>query len=101
MNMQPEYNTLPEFQDQVTELQKDRKGLALASLVLGLVGIILWIIPIFAYLGCIPGLVFGILGRKSTKRGMAIAGIILNCVFLIAAIINSVVGALLWTSLMS
>lgn len=64
----------------------DRKGLATAALVLGIVGIPL---ACCAYLAIIPGLlgvIFGILGIKSSKKGMAIAGIICGLVAIVAGI---------------
>jgi len=70
-------------------------GAAIASLVLGIVGLIMWLLPILGYPVTIVGLVLGIKGRKSIKRGVAIAGIILSSIGLFLTIVNSIVGAYL------
>ena len=76
----------------------DRKGFAIASLVLGIISI-----P-FVCWGCIGlicgilGLVFGILGLKSTKRGLAIAGIVTGTIGLFICLIMIVVGAIIGSS---
>ena len=72
---------------------KDKKGQAITSFVLGLFGIIAWFIPIFGLPVTIVGLIMGIKGRKSSKRGLAIAGIVLCTIFLIITLINAGIGA--------
>lgn len=72
---------------------RDNKGKALASLILGLFSIIAWIIPLFGLPVTVVGLIMGILGRKSTRKRMAIAGIILSIIFLIATVVNASLGA--------
>jgi RNA polymerase subunit RPABC4/transcription elongation factor Spt4 len=72
---------------------KDKKGFAIASLVLGLCGMIAWLLPLTGFPVTILGLIMGVLGYKSSKRGMAIAGLILSMVGLVATIINSAIGA--------
>ncbi|MCD8500451.1 MAG: DUF4190 domain-containing protein [Bacillaceae bacterium] len=74
-------------------------GKATASLVLGLVGIIAWFIPLFGYPVTITGLVLGVKGLKSKNRGMAIAGVTLSIIFLVITIINSIIGAIIASSL--
>jgi hypothetical protein len=64
----------------------DRKGFATASLVLGIVGILCCC---FSWVATIPGIlaiIFGALGTKSSKKGMAIAGIICGAVAIILGI---------------
>lgn len=75
------------------QLKKDNKGAAVASLVLGLVGLIAWLFPLAGFPVTIVGLIMGIVGQKSTKRGMATAGVIISMVGFIATIINSAIGA--------
>jgi RNA polymerase subunit RPABC4/transcription elongation factor Spt4 len=72
---------------------KDKKGFAITSLVLGIVGCIAWLLPLLGYPVTILGLIMGVVGYKSSKKGMALAGIILSIIGFIATIINSVVGA--------
>ena len=59
-----------------------------ASLVLGIINCIFWIIPIIGVPLGIIGLVLGCLKKYQ-------AGIILNAITLVAAVINSIVGAIL------
>ena len=74
--------------------QPEQKGQSIASLVLGLCGLVAWCIPLFGYPVSIIGLIMGILGSKKGGKGMAIAGIILSVICLIATLINSVLGAM-------
>src|SRR3989344_6895948 len=52
-----------------------KNGKATAGLVLGIIGLIAWFLPIIGAPITIIGLIFGIKGLKSLKRGVAIAGI--------------------------
>ena len=63
-------------------------GKSTASLVLGIINCLMWLLPI---IGIPVGIVGLILGCK--KRYMA--GIILNAVTLTAAVVNSIIGAIL------
>lgn len=54
---------------------KDRKGLAIASMVLGIVALVLFCIWYISLPCAILSIVFGIISIKSSKKGMAIAGI--------------------------
>lgn len=70
------------------------KGSATAGFVLGLVSIIAWIIPLFGYPVTICGIIFSAKGLKCpSKKGMAVAGLVLSIIFLILTLINSIVGA--------
>ena len=73
---------------------KDSKGKAKAGFILGLISIVAWLVPLFGVPVTIVGLVLSILGVKSSRKKMAIAGIILSAIFLIATIINAVIGAM-------
>lgn len=73
----------------------NRPGLAIASLVLGLITLIAWCLPICGAPLAIAGIITGILGLNSTNRGMAIAGLIIASLGLILSIVNSIVGVLL------
>jgi uncharacterized membrane protein len=68
------------------------KGMAIASLVLGIVGLLAWCLPLCGAPVTICGIIFGILGLKSDGRKMAIAGIILAVIGLVATIINGAIG---------
>ena len=66
-----------------------KNGKAVTSLVLGIVGVITAFIPsgvgaILTFIVAIIGIIFGIKGLKSLKRGIAIAGIVLCSLVLLA-----------------
>lgn len=70
-----------------------RKGFAIASMVLGIIGLVgsccsMMTLGILSLLLGVVGLIFGILGLKSQGKGMAIAGIVMAC-------LNLVIGVLL------
>ena len=74
----------------------ERNGLSIASLVLGLIGIVAWLLPLAGYPVTIVAIVLGAKGMKQQSgRGMAIAGLVLGIVFLVLTLINSVLGAYL------
>lgn len=74
----------------------ERKGITIASLVLGLIGIVAWLLPLAGYPVTIVAIVLGVKGMKQqTGRGMAIAGLVLGIVFLILTLINSFLGVYL------
>lgn len=77
----------------MTEQQQTGGGNAIASLVLGIIGMIAWYIPLFGAPITIVGLVLGIKGMKSNSRGMAIAGVVLCIIGLVFTIINGAIGA--------
>ncbi len=83
---QPNSN-VPNYAAPAEETDKGKSGFAIASLVLSIVGVpaicCCCIGPIFSILG----LIFGILGRKSDKKSMATAGIIISIVSLALFII--------------
>lgn len=68
---------------------------AITSLVCGIVSVLGWCVPLCGCPVTIGGIVFGIIGLKSEKRTLAIWGIALSVLFLIASIINAAWGAYL------
>ena len=74
---------------------EEKKGLSIASFVLGLVGIVAWCLPLLGYPITIAGIITGALGIKKGGKVFAIIGIICSAVFLIATIVNSVLGAMM------
>lgn len=75
-------------------MQHSGSGKATASMVLGFVSIITWLLPIIGLPTTIIGLVLGIKGLKSNRRGQAIAGIVLSSIFLGLTLLNSIMGVL-------
>ena len=63
--------------------KKDNSGLAIASLVLGIAGLVLTWIPccnLATFIIFPLGIIFGILSLKSSKKSLAIWGIVLNSI---------------------
>jgi len=73
-----------------------RWGLAIASLIWGILSIVLLITIIFPFALGILAIVFGALSLKSQKKGMAIAGIITGAIGLFLAILIIVIG-MVWS----
>lgn len=72
---------------------ESKNKFAVASLVLGIVSIITWLLPIAGLPTTILAIVFGVKGRSGVKKGMATAGMILGIIFLVITAINSGLGA--------
>ncbi|MEG2348265.1 MAG: hypothetical protein RSB67_01280 [Clostridia bacterium] len=68
---------------------------AIVSFVLGLIGLIAWFIPIFSYVACIPGLIFGLQSKKIKHSWQSTAGITLNIISICLAVINSIIGVII------
>ncbi len=75
--------------------KKDQSGLAITSLVLGIIGMFAWFIPLCGFPISVVGLILGILGVKSEKHGLAVAGIVLASISLALTILNAIFGALI------
>ena len=67
--------------------QKDRKGFAIAALVLGIVSIVLACVWFLSIPCGILAIILGALSLKSSKRGFSIAGIITGIIGTLALII--------------
>lgn len=71
------------------------KNKAVASLILGIVSLLTWVIPIIGFPTTIIGLVLGVKSIKSKDYGvMAIIGTILSSVCLLLTIYSAIVGAI-------
>lgn len=68
------------------EVVNNKKGLCIASLVLGIISIVFCCIYVISIPCAILALIFGIIGVKSTTKGMAIAGIITSAISLIVLV---------------
>lgn len=82
-------------------LPEEKKGMSIASLVLGIVGLVAWCLPLLGYPVSIVGIILGAVGMKKGGKGMAIAGIILCALCLIATLVNSIAGAMMAVSSLS
>ncbi len=71
---------------------KDKSGLAVASLIIGIASFLLAFIPCIGAISSILGIVFGALSLRSSKKKLALAGLILSCVTLLFSIIAPIAG---------
>jgi hypothetical protein len=81
----------------VTEPVKDKSGLAIASLVLGIISFCGSWVPYANFclaLFVIAGIITGVMGLNSSKKGMAIAGLVLS-ILALCAVVTSII---FWTS---
>jgi hypothetical protein len=71
------YNPYASYVQPIAAPVNDGSGMAVASLVLGIIGVPCCICAPF-YIVQLLAIIFGVLGLKSSKRGMAIAGLVLG-----------------------
>ena len=76
-----------------TLVMKDKKGAAIASLVLGINSVWAWFIPLIGFPVSVVGILMGIVGLKSSKKRLALAGLILAVIGFVATTVNSAIGA--------
>lgn len=72
--------------------REDKKGFSIASMVLGIISLVFCFVWIISIPCAILAIIFGILGIKSTGKGMSIAGLVTSG---IGIIISFVIFALL------
>ena len=73
------------------------RGLALAGMILGVIGMVTWLLPCVGVPVTVTGLILSIIGRRSVSRkGMALAGIILSSIALALSLISSLLGVFLF-----
>jgi hypothetical protein len=75
--------------------KKDQRGLAIASLVLGLISLCAWFIPLCGGPIALAGLVTGYMGKESSQRTLAIAGLVTSALGMLGTLINAAYGAYL------
>lgn len=71
------------------------QGKAIASLVLGLCSVVFWLCPLVGLAIAVTGLVLGIVSARESRRGMAVAGIVLSGIGLVLSVVNAAIGAYL------
>lgn len=84
---EPKIEEKPKVEVIREEPVKDKKGFAIAALVLGIIAIVLCCIWYVSIPCGILAIIFGILGIKSSKKGMSIAGLVTGAIGLIVSII--------------
>lgn len=77
----------------VNAVQKDGRSKAIAALVLGVLGLIGWLIPIIGLVLGVLALIFGTTSLSSSKRKLAIAGIVLGVITIGLSIFGIVLNA--------
>ena len=80
-------------------MEKKMIGFSIASLALGVISLCGWVLPCLGIPLTIAGIVLGIIGiKKNALKPMAIVGIILNALMLIAGLVNAIFGAVIGAS---
>jgi hypothetical protein len=89
----------PQFSSSPAPASGNERIMAIASLVLGVINLCSWFFPICGIPLSLVGLVLGFLGMKDpSQKTLAIAGMVLSGLGLIAACINAALGAYLAVS---
>ena len=73
----------------------DRPAYAITSITLGGVSLLAWCLPILGLPISVLGIIFGITGRDTSRRGLATCGLVLSFVGLLASVANAAIGAYL------
>ncbi|MBK0420716.1 DUF4190 domain-containing protein [Leucobacter sp. CSA2] len=87
----PDYSAAPAY-----PAATEQKGLAISSLVLGIVGVVFsFLVSFVGLVAGVVGLVLGILARKKGQpKGMSLTGIILSAAAIVLAIISMIIVAM-------
>lgn len=93
-----DYDTYFDEDDDVYDFSKPESDAgSWTSLVLGIIGSLGWIIPIIGLPITIVGTVFGAINMKSRRlKGVAIAGFVVNIVFLVASVTKGILDIIKW-----
>ena len=75
--------------------QNNSNGMSIASLILGIIGLVAWILPLLGYPINIKGLILGIISNKKEKNKFSKTGIILSAIGLGITAINSIAGVIM------
>lgn len=67
--------------------KKDNSGVAIVSFGLGIFSLCVWFLPVVALLIPVLGLILGIISKDSSRRGLAINGIVLNVIGIVLNIV--------------
>ncbi|WP_371017935.1 DUF4190 domain-containing protein [Pseudalkalibacillus sp. JSM 102089] len=63
--------------------QPESNGLAVSSMVLGIIGLVLFLVPIIPYPLAILAIIFGVIAKKNPlKKGFAVTGLVTGIVTL-------------------
>jgi hypothetical protein len=85
----------PPFYTPSQPVAVDRKGVAIAAFVIGILNLCGWILPVCGIPLAIIGGILGVLGLQSSQRTLAIVGIVLCALTLIGSIIAAIAGGVI------
>ena len=68
-------------------------GKATASLVLGIIGMIAWLIPLLGFPVTMIGVIMGFFGVNSNRKALGTTGLIFSIISLVLCAVNSALGA--------
>jgi len=74
--------------------QTEQKGMSIASLVLGIVGLVLFCFWYISIPLAILAIIFGIIGKNKGGKGMAIAGLVLGIITVVIVVGLVLIGLL-------
>lgn len=75
-----------------------KNWMAITAAVIGGVNLISWCLPLCGFPLAVAGIVFGILGLKSSLKGLSLAGLIVSGISLLFTLVNAAVGVFLQLS---
>lgn len=74
--------------------QSDPKGFAIAALVLGIVSLVTELCCCGGFIPAVLAIIFGILGKKSSKSSMATAGLVMGIISVVFSVIGVIVSVI-------
>ena len=98
---QPQYQQ-PQYQPQYAQPQQQgAKGMSIAAMVCGIIGLILCWIPFVGLIINAMAIIFYILSRKEAPNGMATAGLVCGIIGLVVALIMTILVGVVWSAVTS
>ncbi|MCL2150977.1 MAG: DUF2510 domain-containing protein [Coriobacteriia bacterium] len=100
---QPTYQQqAPGYQVQPVEPVKSKSGVAIASLVLAIIGTILGLLsPIIGLVFGVSALISSVNARKNAKSGIATAGMVIGIICIVISIANWILGTLIYMGIVN
>lgn len=72
-----------------------KNWMAITAAVIGGVNLLSWCLPICGFPLAIAGIVFGVLGLKSSLKPLSIAGLVVSGISLVFTLVNAVIGVIM------
>lgn len=83
-----QYQTQPNTPyDYYNKQTQDKKGMSIASMVLGIIGLVMSCVPVLGFFLSVLAIVFGAIGMNKGNKGMAIAGIVCGTINIVLHVI--------------